>query len=85
MSDSVETINSPVRHFNVNQSSVFFFYQLLIGMFVLHSLAPCNELSPPAHGRRMGEDFRHGRSASFLCSYGYARIGVSTIRCNDGN
>jgi len=47
--------------------------------------APCKELAPPAYGRRMGKDFRHGRSARFICSYGYARIGASTIRCDDGN
>ena len=54
-------------------------------MFVSHSVAPCEGLVPPAHGRRIGEDFRHGRSARFICSYGYATIGASTIRCNNGN
>ena len=58
---------------------------LLIGLFVLDSVAPCDRLDPPAHGTRSGDDFRHGRSLRFYCSDGYTRIGVSPVTCNDGN
>ncbi|KAL9989297.1 hypothetical protein ACROYT_G003831 [Oculina patagonica] len=47
--------------------------------------APCDKLDTPAHGRRWDNDFRHGRSVRFSCSYGYTKVGAFSVTCDDGN
>ena len=45
--------------------------------------APCVKLSRPANGYTSG-DFGHGNQVTFVCYYGYQRIGAASSTCNDG-
>ncbi|XP_078381305.1 uncharacterized protein LOC144664055 isoform X3 [Oculina patagonica] len=47
-------------------------------------LAPCPDPAVPSNGRRIGDDFRHGKSVTFKCQDDFKLKGVATINCNDG-
>ena len=44
----------------------------------------CANPGTPQNGRRLGSDFRHGMTVTFLCLHGFTPSGVSRITCNDG-
>ncbi|KAL9965479.1 hypothetical protein ACROYT_G029283 [Oculina patagonica] len=46
--------------------------------------APCPDPGMPSNGRRIGDDFRHGKSVTFKCQDKFELKGVATINCNDG-
>ncbi|XP_078348139.1 protein lev-9-like isoform X2 [Oculina patagonica] len=46
--------------------------------------APCSDPGMPGNGRRIDDDFRHGKSVSFKCKADYELKGKATISCNDG-
>ncbi|XP_015754423.1 PREDICTED: sushi, von Willebrand factor type A, EGF and pentraxin domain-containing protein 1-like [Acropora digitifera] len=45
--------------------------------------APCVKLSRPANGYMSG-DFKHRNQVTFVCYYGYQRIGAASSTCSDG-
>ncbi|XP_078381310.1 uncharacterized protein LOC144664059 [Oculina patagonica] len=47
-------------------------------------LAPCPDPGVPSNGRRIGDDFRHGKSVTFKCQDEFELKGMATINCNDG-
>ncbi|CAH3175599.1 unnamed protein product [Porites lobata] len=44
----------------------------------------CSDPGAPQNSRRIGSDFRHGKTIKFLCLHGFTLRGVSNITCNDG-
>ncbi|XP_078381295.1 uncharacterized protein LOC144664048 isoform X1 [Oculina patagonica] len=46
--------------------------------------APCPDPRVPSNGRRIGDDFRHGKSVTFKCQDEFELKGMATINCNDG-
>ena len=52
--------------------------------FLFDSVASCGRPSIPANGRIVGNIFSHGKSILFYCSFGYSRVGVGSIKCDDG-
>ncbi|KAL9965481.1 hypothetical protein ACROYT_G029286 [Oculina patagonica] len=47
-------------------------------------LAPCPDPGVPSNGRRIGDDFRHGKSVTFKCQDEFELKGMTAINCNDG-
>lgn len=56
-----------------NRSVIFFFS------------APCNNPGIPRDGKRIGDNFKHGKSVSFRCPKSHKMRGPKKITCHDGN
>ena len=44
----------------------------------------CPALGVPVNGRRLGGDFRDGKTVTFKCDGNYDLLGNTTIQCNGG-
>ena len=47
--------------------------------------ANCRDPGRIVHGRKLGDDFSHGKSIEFVCDGKYSLEGESRLTCNDGN
>ena len=49
------------------------------------STAPCSNPGIPNTGKRIGVDFRHGKTVAFTCtSKDYVMVGAQSIKCTNG-
>ena len=53
-------------------------------LFFLNFAETCSDPGAPQNSRRIGSDFRHGKTIKFLCLHGFTLRGVSSITCNGG-
>ena len=46
--------------------------------------ADCRDPGIPSNGRRIGNNFNHGKQVTFECSQGFVLVGNSTSVCHKG-